>query len=97
MFCRDNIPITFTAMHYPVLEHKDTLSFAFLVCIILYIDGKQFMCSVFTFALYNYFVMGLPVVNQALFGNISLCASFPGDNTDNFVDKASHLSHWTTK
>ena len=28
-------------MHYPVFEHLDTLSFAFLVCVILYIDGKQ--------------------------------------------------------
>ena len=45
MFIRDDIGITFTAMHYP-------LSFAFLVCIILYIDDKQFRCSVFTFVQY---------------------------------------------
>ena len=44
--------MAFTAMHYPVFEHKDTLSFAFLVCIILYTDGKQFMCSIFTFVQY---------------------------------------------
>ena len=52
MLPRDNIRKTFTVMHYPVLEHKDTLSFAFLVCIILYIDGKQFRCIVFTFVQY---------------------------------------------
>ena len=52
MFPRDIIRKTFTVMHYPVLEHKDTLSFAFLVCIVLYIDGKQFACSVFTFVQY---------------------------------------------
>ena len=39
-------------MHYPVFEHYDTLSIAFLVCIILYIGGKQFRCCVFTFAQY---------------------------------------------
>ena len=52
MFSRDNIRKTFTVMHYPVFEHKDTLSFAFLVFIILYTDGKQFRCSVFTFVQY---------------------------------------------
>ena len=41
-------------MHYPVFEHLDTLSFAFLVCMILFIDGKQFRCSVFTFVQYMY-------------------------------------------
>ena len=39
-------------MHYPVFEHYDTLSIAYLVCIILYIDGKQFRCSDFTFVQY---------------------------------------------
>ena len=39
-------------MHYPVFEHQDTLSIAFVVCIILYIGGKQFRCSVFTFDQY---------------------------------------------
>ena len=39
-------------MHYPVFEYLDKLSFAFLVCIILYIDGKQCMCSIFIFVLY---------------------------------------------
>ena len=52
MFPRDNILETFTVMHYPVFEHLDTLSIAFLVSIILYIDGKQFRCSVFTFVQY---------------------------------------------
>ena len=52
MFPRDNIRINFTVMHYPVFEHYDTFSFEFLVCIILYIDGKQFRCSVFTFVQY---------------------------------------------
>ena len=39
-------------MHIPLFENKDTLSFAFMVCIILYIDGKQFRCVVFTFVQY---------------------------------------------
>ena len=39
-------------MHYPVFERLDTLSIAFLVSIILYIDGKQFRYSVFTFVQY---------------------------------------------
>ena len=43
---------TFTVMHCPVFEHGDTLSFAFLVCIILYTDVKQFRGSVFTFVRY---------------------------------------------
>ena len=52
VFPRDNFRKTVTVMHYPVLEHLDTLSFAFLVFIILYIDCKQFRCSVFTFVQY---------------------------------------------
>ena len=36
VFPRDNIRKTFTVMHYRVFERYDTLSFAFLVCIILY-------------------------------------------------------------
>ena len=52
MFSRDNIRKTFTVMHYPVFEHLDTLPIAFLVSIILYIDGKLFRCSVFTFVQY---------------------------------------------
>ena len=52
MFPRDNFRKTFTVMHYLVFEHIDTLSIAFLVCIMLYIDGKQFRCSVFTFVQY---------------------------------------------
>ena len=48
MFPRDNIRITFTVMHYLVFDYYDALSFAFLVCVILYIDGIQFRCSVFT-------------------------------------------------
>ena len=51
VFPRDNILKTFTAMHYPVFGHKDTLSFAFLVCIILKVDGKQNRC--FTFVQYS--------------------------------------------
>ena len=51
-------------MHYPVFDHKATLSFAFLVCIILYIEGKQFRCSVFTFVQYNFSVV---VMNLAHF------------------------------
>ena len=49
MFPRDNSSKIFTVMHNPVFELSDTLSFALLVCIILYINGKQFRCSVFTF------------------------------------------------
>ena len=52
MFPRDNIRQTFTVMHYPVFEHLETLSIAFLVSIVLYIDGKQFRRSVFTFVQY---------------------------------------------
>ena len=40
-------------MHNPVFEYPDTLSFALLACIILYINGKQFRCSVFTFVKYS--------------------------------------------
>ena len=53
VFPRDNIRTPFTVMHNPVFEHSDTLSFALLACIILYINGKQFRCSVFTFAQYT--------------------------------------------
>ena len=52
VFPRDNIRKTFTVMHYPVLDHSDTLSFALLACIILYINDTQFRCSVFTFVQY---------------------------------------------
>ena len=45
----------FTVMHYTVFEQLDTFSFAFLVCKILYIDGKQFRCSVLTFVQYTIF------------------------------------------
>ena len=54
VFPCDNIRETFTVMHYQVIEHKRAISFAFLVCIILYIDGKQFSCGVFTFDQYNF-------------------------------------------
>ena len=54
VFPRDSIRKTFTVMHYPVFGHKDTLSFAFLGCIILYIDGKQFRRSVFNFVQYTW-------------------------------------------
>ena len=50
MFHYDNIHKGFTGLHYPIFEHQDTLSFAFLVCIILYIDGKQL--ALFTFVQY---------------------------------------------
>ena len=49
MFPRDNIRKTFTVMHNPVFEYSNTISFASLACIILYINDKQFRCSVFTF------------------------------------------------
>ena len=52
VFPRDNIRKLFYSMHNPVFEHSDTLSFALLDCIILHINGKQFMCSVFTFVQY---------------------------------------------
>ena len=53
MFPCDNIRKTFTVMHYTVFEHYDALLIAFLVCIILYIDGKQFRCTVVTFVQYS--------------------------------------------
>ena len=49
MFSRDNIRKTFTVMHNPVFEHLDTLPFAVLACIVLYLNATQFRCSVFTF------------------------------------------------
>ena len=52
VFPRDNIRKTFLVMHSPVFEYLDTLSFALLACIILYINSKQFRCSVFTFVQY---------------------------------------------
>ena len=52
MFPRDNIRKTLTVMHNTVFEHSDILSFALLACIILYINGTQFRCSVFTFVQY---------------------------------------------
>ena len=54
VFPRDNILKYFTVLHYPGFEHEDTLSVAFMVCISLHIDGKQFRCSVFTFVQYKY-------------------------------------------
>ena len=39
-------------MHNTVFEQSDTLLFAFLDCIILHVNGKQFRCSVFTFVQY---------------------------------------------
>ena len=49
VFPRDNISKTISVMHNLVFEHSDTLSFALLAYIILFINGKQFRCSVFTF------------------------------------------------
>ena len=43
---------TVTVMHSPVFEHSDTLSFALMACILLYINGTQIRCSVFTFVQY---------------------------------------------
>ena len=48
-FPRDKI----TVMHNPSFEHFDTRSFGLPACIILYIIGKQFRCSVFTFVQYS--------------------------------------------
>ena len=59
-FSRDNIRKIFTVMHYQVLEPPDTLSFALLACIILYINGKQFRGGVLPFVLYIYF---MPIKN----------------------------------
>ena len=50
-------------MHNPVFEHLDTLSFAFMVYIILYIDDKQFRCSLFTFVQYITALIHLKVSN----------------------------------
>ena len=58
-FPRDNIRKTFTVMHYTVFEHLDAFSTEFLVCIILYTDGKQFKCNVFTFVQYIYATLHL--------------------------------------
>ena len=38
-------------MHNPVFEPTDTLSFVLQACIIMYVNGKQFRCSVFTFVI----------------------------------------------
>ena len=53
LFPRGNIRKTFTVMHNPVIEYSDTLSFTLLACIVLYINGKQFRCNVFTFVPYK--------------------------------------------
>ena len=49
----------FTVMHNPVFEHSDTLSFALLASVTLYLSGKQFRCGVFTFVQYifNYLLL----------------------------------------
>ena len=52
VFPHYNIRKTFTVMHNPVLEHSATLSFALVACTILYINGKQFRCSVSTVVQY---------------------------------------------
>ena len=44
--------MSFTVIHDQVFEHSDTVSFTLLACIILYINGKHFRCSVFTFVQY---------------------------------------------
>ena len=41
-------------MHNPVFEESDTLSFVLMAYTILYINDKQFKCSVFTFVQYIY-------------------------------------------
>ena len=50
LFPRDSIRKTF--MHNPFFEYSDTLLFALLACTILYINGKQFRCNVFTCSVY---------------------------------------------
>ena len=71
VFPRGNIRKTFTVMHYPVFEHLDTLSIAFLVSIILYIDGKQFKCSVFTFVQYISLIQSIIVVAYLVSSSIN--------------------------
>ena len=44
---------SFTVMHNKIFEHSDTLSFALLARVILYLSGKQFGCRVFTFVQYS--------------------------------------------
>ena len=62
MFPRENNLKIFTVKRNPVFEHSDTLSFALLLAyIILYINDKQFRCSVFTFVQY---VLGCSEVKQ---------------------------------
>ena len=56
MFPHDSIRKTFTVMHFPVFYHSDTLSFDSLACIILYINDRQFRCSVFTFVQYIFVI-----------------------------------------
>ena len=40
VFSRDNIRKTFTVLHNQLFEHSDTLSFALLASIILYMIGN---------------------------------------------------------
>ena len=56
VFPHDSIRKTFTFMHNPVFEESDVLSFVLLACIILYTNGKQFKCSVFTFVQYRFII-----------------------------------------
>ena len=51
VFPNDNIRKTFTVMHNRVFEKSDTLLFVLLACIILYIDGIKFKCSVLSIGL----------------------------------------------
>ena len=58
-FPPDNIRKTFTVMHNPVFEHANLLSFALLACIMLFVNGTQFMRSVFNFV--QYISLALPI------------------------------------
>ena len=46
-------------MHSPVFEHANKLSFALLACIMLFVNGTQFMRSVFNFV--QYISLALPI------------------------------------
>ena len=59
-------------MHNQVFEHSDTLSFALLACIILYINGKQFRCSVLTYVQYSLEIISLRCFTFSCSGVLSL-------------------------
>ena len=67
MFPRDNIRKTFTDMHSRVFEHSNTLSFALLACIDLYILLPYSLAYFYAIAIFEV------VINNLSLGFYSTC------------------------